>query len=141
MLTVPRERDHRLHEPSAFGRVGNQSSERQVAFPFDQHLADMHDLRVTEFELGLLGEWCAGGPTFQLFQQHFRSFIVDTAAGHVDGFDLGGAGLADRLIIAVADREIFADRSAKAAEAQHQRFEMHALLVGNLHRQPPVVHR
>ncbi len=75
-------------------------------------------------------------------EQHFRRLVVNPAPGHVDRLDLGGGGLADRLIIRIADREIIADRAAEPAEAEDQRFEF----ARRLHRrsrsaEPPILHR
>ncbi len=53
--------------------------------------------------------------SFQSLDQQFGTLIVDAAAGHVDGFDFCGTGLADRLIIAVANRKIVADRASEPA--------------------------
>src|SRR3546814_3113567 len=59
----------------------------------------------------------------ETFDQHLRRLVVQRAARHVDGLDLLRGRRADRLIIAVADREIVADRPAKAPEAEDDRFE------------------
>ena len=77
----------------------------------------------------------------QPFQQQFRRLVVNAAPGHVDGFDLGGGGFANRLIIAVADGEIVADRAAEPAQPQHQRLQQLATLAGNMELQPAIRHR
>src|SRR5688572_25530720 len=45
------------------------------------------------------------------FEQQLGGFVVDAAAGHVDRLDLARGGATDRLVIAVADREVVADRA------------------------------
>jgi hypothetical protein len=47
------------------------------------------------------------------------------------------AAVADRLEIAVADREIVLDRAAEAGEAEDQRFEDLVVLAADIDRQPP----
>src|SRR5215207_4063414 len=75
------------------------------------------------------GEQPAGGGKVGLdfadepFEEEFGGLVVNAPARHVDRLDLGGGGAADRLVIAVADREIIADRTAKAAETQDDRLE------------------
>ena len=65
-------------------------------------------------------EQAAGGGEIGLdlplepLHEQFGGLIVDAAAGHVDGLDLRRGGLADGLVIAVADREIFADQAAES---------------------------
>src|SRR3546814_2246639 len=56
-------------------------------------------------------------------------FVVNPAPGHVDGFDLLRRRLANRLIVALADREVFADRAAEAGQPQQQRFQRFTGLV------------
>ena len=64
--------------------------------------------------------------------QHLGRLVVEGAARHVDGLDLlRGRGL-DRLIIAVADREIIADRTAKSAKAEDDPNRLRQLLVDQI---------
>ena len=77
----------------------------------------------------------------QPLEQHFRRCVVHPAPGHVDGFDLAGARLADRLVIRIADREIFADRPAQPAQPQHQQLEQLPGLVGDLQGEAAILHR
>ena len=65
---------------------------------------------------------------------------MNAAPRHVDRLDLRSRGLANRLIIAVADGEIVADRTAEAREAQHQLFHRVATFLRDGERQPPVLH-
>ena len=80
------------------------------------------------------GEQAAGrvcidlGLAFKPLLQHPRPFVVNPAPCHIDGLDLLCGGLADRLIIAVADGEIIADRAAEAAQRQDQRLQRRAIL-------------
>src|SRR5204862_473754 len=55
---------------------------------------------------------------FQPFLEQRRRVVVDAAPRHVDGFDLGGRGVANRGIIAVADGEVIAERAAEGGEPQ-----------------------
>jgi hypothetical protein len=73
---------------------------------------------------------------FQPLDQQFRALIVNAAPGHVDGFDLGSAGLADCLIIAVANREIIPDRSPEAAQSEYQRLQRFAIFPADGDDQP-----
>src|SRR5690606_10636342 len=58
------------------------------------------------------GEQAAGGVEIDIklvgdaLLQHFGGLVVDAAPPHVDGFDLAGGGVANRLIVAVADGEV-----------------------------------
>ena len=83
---------------------------------------------------------CGGMIGFDLslepFEQQVGGIVVDRAPRHVDRLDLGRGRLADRLVIAVADREIVADRAAEPREAQHQRFERGHRPSGDRQRQP-----
>jgi replicative DNA helicase len=84
------------------------------------------------------GEQAAGGGkvgfhfAVQPLQQHFGRFVVDAAPGHVDRLDLLRGGAADRLVIAVADREVFADRAAEAPQAEHDALQQGAGFIGNV---------
>ena len=73
---------------------------------------------------------------FQPLFQKLGRIIVNAATGHVDGLDLLGRGLADGLEIAVANGEIFADRSAEPGQANDDCFQQVAGLGGNVERQP-----
>src|SRR3546814_20565260 len=44
-------------------------------------------------------------------EQKFGGIVVDAAPRHVDRLDLRWGSLANRLVIAVADGEVFADRA------------------------------
>ena len=68
---------------------------------------------------------------FQPLNQQFRALIVDSAPGHVDGLDFGGAGLADRLVIAVADGEIVANRSPEPAKGKDQSLQRFAIFTAD----------
>src|SRR3546814_1284712 len=71
----------------------------------------------------------------ETFDQHLRRLVVQRAARHVDGLDLLRGRRADRLIIAVADREIVADRPAKAPEAEDDRFERRPVRASDIEHQ------
>ena len=62
---------------------------------------------------------------------------MEAAARHVDRLDLLGRGLPDRLEVAVANREIVADRPPESAHPQDVRLQMRAVLALDLHDQPP----
>ena len=61
---------------------------------------------------------------------------MDAAPRHVDGFDFGSAGFADRLIIAVANGKIISDRSPEPAERKDQRLQRFAILATDGYDQP-----
>ena len=73
---------------------------------------------------------------FQPLDKQFRALIVDPAPCHIDRFDFCGTGLADRLVIAVANREIIADRSPEPAQCQDQRLQRFAILPSDRNHQP-----
>jgi hypothetical protein len=77
---------------------------------------------------------------FKPLQQKLGRMIVNPAAGHVDGLDLARAGLANRLVIGIANREVFPDGALEAAERQNQQFQQLPLFVRNFHRQPAILH-
>ncbi len=77
---------------------------------------------------------------FQPFDQQFSALVVDSAPGHVDGFDFGSARLADCLIIAVANREIVADRTPKTTQRQDQRLQRFAILASDGDDQSTLLH-
>lgn len=55
--------------------------------------------------------------------EQFGRFVMNAAPRHIDGLDLLRGSFADCLIIAVANREIIADRAAEAAQRQNERFQ------------------
>src|SRR3546814_12528220 len=63
----------------------------------------------------------------ETFDQHLRRLVVQRAARHVDGPDLLRGRRAERLLIAVADREIVAYQLAKATGATHDGMERRTL--------------
>src|SRR3546814_15272114 len=69
--------------------------------------------------------------------QHLRRVVVQRPARHVDCLDLLCRRGADRLIIAVADREIVTDRAAEAPKAEDHRFERRPILAPDIEDQPP----
>gem|GEM_PF-2092729 len=73
-------------------------------------------------------------------QQKLGRVIVNPAASHVDSLDLARAGLANRLIIGIANREVFADGPLEASKREYQQFQQLPLFVRNFHRQPAVLH-
>lgn len=60
----------------------------------------------------------ASGLFFQRVDQLPGRPIVDRAAGHVDRFDLLRGCLAHRLVVGIADREIFAHHPPEPRQAQ-----------------------
>lgn len=77
---------------------------------------------------------------FQPLDQQFRALIVDSAPGHVDGLDFGGAGLADRLVIAVANGEIVTNRSPESPKSKDQRLQRLAIFTTDRNDQPALLH-
>src|SRR3546814_10785671 len=65
----------------------------------------------------------------------------DLTARHVHRLDLLRGRGADRLVIAVADREIIADRALETAERDDVRFEMAAILAIDAEREAPLLDR
>ncbi|KIU01292.1 hypothetical protein QU38_02300, partial [Staphylococcus aureus] len=78
---------------------------------------------------------------FQPFLEQRRRVVVDAAPRHVDGLDLGGRGVPNRGIIAVADGEVIADRAAEGGEPQDQCLLEGPVCALDLQRQPPFLHR
>lgn len=74
---------------------------------------------------------------FETFNQQFRALIMNPAPGHVDGFDFGSAGLADCLVIAVANGEIVADRAPEPTKRQNQSLQRFAIFATDGYHQPP----
>ena len=73
----------------------------------------------------------------QPFLQQFGGFVVDRAPGHIDRFDLLRRGRSDRLIIAVAYREIILDRPPEPAKREDVRLKRRVVGARNCDRQPP----
>ena len=71
--------------------------------------------------------------------QQFGSFVVDRAAGHVDGFDRVARIAMDGFEVALANGEIIADRTAKAGEAESHRLQHRAFFVVQIDREPIVL--
>ena len=76
---------------------------------------------------------------FQPLDQQFRTLVVDPAPGHVDGLDFGSAGLADRLIIAVADGKIVPDRPPESTQGEDQRLQRLAIFSADRNDQPALL--
>ena len=74
-------------------------------------------------------------------EQQPRAAVVNPAPRHVERLEFLRRGLAQRLVVAVADGEIFAHRAAKARQAEADRPGIAAVLVAQRNGQPPVDHR
>src|SRR3546814_6500285 len=73
-----------------------------------------------------------------------RSTRTDTPfpprrSSDLDRFDLHRRGVADRLVIAVADREIFPDRAPERGKRKADRPDARAFAVAQVHDQPPLL--
>src|SRR3546814_490195 len=73
-----------------------------------------------------------------------RSTRTDTPfpprrSSDLDRFDLHRRGVADRLVIAVADREIFPDRAPERGKRKADRPDARAFAVAKVHDQPPLL--
>ena len=131
----------------------SQRPQPAFAFPFDPARADLLLLprfpacaNVSTFDVQDANEGeepsRSGKVGFDLtlkpLQQQLRGIVVNPAPGHVDRFNLSRGRLSDRLIITVANREVFTDRSAKAREANQKRLKWIFLRIGNVESKPTI---
>src|SRR5690606_4615722 len=78
---------------------------------------------------------------FERLEQLPCAPVVDRAARHVERLDLLRRSLAQRLVVRVADREVFAHHAAEAGEAKAEALAFGAIAVADRHRQPPLIER
>src|SRR5690606_8991673 len=74
--------------------------------------------------------------SLQRVEQLARAAVVDRAARHVDRFDLLGRGLAQRLVVRIADREVLAHDATEASEAEADRPGVAAVAAANADLEP-----
>src|SRR5688500_20126295 len=68
---------------------------------------------------------------FERLEQLPGGAVVDRPAGHVERLDLLRRGLAQRLVVRIADREVLAHHAAEAGEAEADGVGVRALSVAN----------
>ena len=73
----------------------------------------------------------------QALAQQLRALVVQAATAHVDGLDLGGRGVADGLVIALADGQVVADDGLEVVDVPNAQPDGAAIITGRFTASQP----
>src|SRR5688572_8697814 len=98
-------------------RTAASQADARAVWSFDVEHADQREQAPRGVEIDVdLAVQCA--------LQQLGRFVVDRAPGHIDGLDFMLGPCPHRFEIALADREIIADRAAEAGQAHADGFQL-----------------
>src|SRR6185295_11479978 len=102
---------------------------RAIALDLDVQRADQRE----EAPRGVVVD---GDLAVETLSQELRTFVMQAAAAHVDRLDLRGRGVADRLIITLANNEVVLDHPLQWRERKDVRRLRGAFFGRDLEHQP-----